>query len=373
MKNKRQHFVSQYYLRQFRAGETNQLGVATIEPPRIIGLGSITGQCQEDNFYEDDKLDALLRESENAIAPILAGLDVALDFTAPQLSALRLLAVELHFRTRKAVESAKVFPRYVMHQVIQNAIDHGKLPPPPGGKWTEDMVDVGGMPGFLIKHGVIPCWLEMQTLHCKLLRTTNDRPFVTSDNPTVCLNQFAIGADPVRAFVGFAQAGFQLILPVSPRQCLFFYDARVYKVGGRGKRLLEISHDDVETINALQVQAANECIYFHDVIHGEDILSLMKTHLGLRTRLRDSLREIQARVANETFLHIQAPAPKLPQPWTFCRLRRRISARPGERRDRAWTATIDSLMDDIDRSPLGGDIFDRLERILGTSASFVKQ
>ncbi|MEP6637328.1 MAG: DUF4238 domain-containing protein [Acidobacteriota bacterium] len=367
MANKRQHFVPQHYLRQFRIGSTNQVAIATVEPCRVVGAGAINRQCQEDYFYGEDKaLEHLLSQSESDIAPILAGLGAKLDFNGPELVALRLLCAELHLRTKKAVDSAKVFPKRVAYEVIKAAIERGELPPPPGGKWMEDMMDFGGVPGFLFKNGTIPCWLEMQTLNLKLLRATPPAFFITSDNPVVLLNQFAVGADPIRSFVGFGQAGFQLLLPVSPNLCLFFFDPKVYKVGKRGKRLVDVSARDVEIVNAAQIQTSGKCIYFHDLDRADDVLRIVNRFAPLRTPIRETLKEYPGRHDRERFLHLQRPPVKLPTEWGFCRYRRRIGAQPGDRRNPAWSATIDALMEDINRDPKAGGIFSRLNRILGS-------
>ena len=66
MNGKRDHFVSQHYLKQFRFGATNQIAIATVEPFRFIGLGRIDRQCQEDYFYERDQaLNEILWQFEN--------------------------------------------------------------------------------------------------------------------------------------------------------------------------------------------------------------------------------------------------------------------------------------------------------------------
>lgn len=365
MAYKRQHFVQRHYLRQFRIGSSEQIAIATVAPVRIVGAGAISRQCQEDNFYGDDKaLEKLFAQAENGIAPVLVGLSTKLDFNGPELVALRLLVAQLHVRTRKAAESAKVFPKRIAYEVIKAAIERGDLPPPPDGKWTEDMIDFTGVPGFLFETGTIPCWLEMQTLDSKLLRVTAPASFITSDNPVVLLNQFAVGADPIRSFVGFGQSGFQLLLPVSPSLCLFFYDPKVYKAGKRGKRLVDMSAGDVEIVNALQIQAAEKCLYFHDLSIAADVLRMINRYAPLRVPIRGNLKEYPGRNEKERLLHLQRPSPKLPADWEFCRYRRRIGSRPGDKRNAAWSATIAELMKDIRRDPEGGGIFTRLGRIL---------
>jgi uncharacterized protein DUF4238 len=82
--HKRQHFVQRHYLRQFRIGSSEQVAIATIDPVRIVGAGAISRQCQEDYFYGDDKaLEQLFAQSENDIAPVLAGLSTKPDCDGP--------------------------------------------------------------------------------------------------------------------------------------------------------------------------------------------------------------------------------------------------------------------------------------------------
>ena len=197
---KRDHFVPQHYLRQFAVAETDQVAIATINPRRYVGLGSIDRQCQKNFFYEKDEgLSDILWRSEHDLAPVLLNVTKRMDFDSKQRVALNLLAAVLHLRTKSAVEHAKIFPRRIAHEVITHGIRTGRLPEPKGG-WREDMTDFAGVPGTLIKEGVIPCWMEMQTLECKLLTAPSENWFVTSDNPVAILNQFCVGAHPVRSF-----------------------------------------------------------------------------------------------------------------------------------------------------------------------------
>ena len=163
------------------------------------------------------------------------------------------------------METAKVFTKYIAYEVIKHGIETGRLPPPPGGRWTENMMDFDGVAGALIKEAVVPCWMEMQTLQLKRLHAPVGTPFITSDHPVVTLKEFCSRTKSPRSFAGFSLTGFQLVLPLSPTLCLFFFDQKVYKVGARSSRIVNLSASDAEIVNALQVQTADECIYFHDL------------------------------------------------------------------------------------------------------------
>ena len=361
--SKRDHFVPQHYLRQFRVGETDQMAIATIDPAKFIGLGSIDRQCQRDFFYEkDDALNEILWQSENDLAPVLARVTTRMDFDPKDRFALNFLAVLLHLRTKSAVEQAKLFPRRIAHEVISHGIQTGKLPEPEGG-WREEMMDFKGVPGTLIRESAIPCWMEMQTLECKLLQSESHNYFVTSDHPVAILNQFCVGAHPLRSFAGFSLSGFQLVLPLSPSLCAFFYDPKVYKVGSRRRRAMDISREDVAIINSLQVQSADKCLYFHDPSIAEEVESLVRSYANLRTPIKDTLRSYPGRKANEEILHHKARSVRLSTTWTFCRHHRHVNKKPGDRRDAAWSDAIQRVSEDMHVNPGGEGLFERLKRL----------
>jgi hypothetical protein len=193
------HFVPRHYLRQFAASASELIVVANISPYRFLGLKGIGGQCCEDDFYENNNaIDKLLGVSENDLAPVLVRVIRKRDFDTKEINALKMLAVILNVRTRKAIEAAKVFPRFIAKAFIESAIEQGRLPPLPEGNSLDEAIDFKGVAGVLIQQ-MIPCWMETQTLSAKLLKAHNGTCFITSDNPAVVLNQFAWGADTTAA------------------------------------------------------------------------------------------------------------------------------------------------------------------------------
>jgi hypothetical protein len=359
------HFVPRHYLRRFAIKGSEEIVVSKVSPYRFLGPKGIGGQCQETDYYEGNKdLDKLLGTYENDLAPILVRVVQNEDFTEPELVALRWLVVILRSRTRKAAEEYNIFARRIHYEVIQRAIESGHLPPPPDGKWTEEMVDVKGTSGFLIQVSGMRCSLEMQTLACKLLKAEGGSSFITSDNPVVALNQFCASAEPHRGFVGYRKAGFQLLIPISPKLCLFFYDPKVYKVGSSRHRLIAISKSDVEIVNALQIQSAEDSIFFHDTRLEGAIQNLIVSYARLRVPLQDALRLLPGSKDGEKIIHFRRLSVRLPRSWGFCHLRRRINCQIGDRRNPAWSALIEELMADFEKNPNGGDMQARIEKIL---------
>lgn len=364
MVNKRHHYVPQYYLKQFRGDDTNRILVCLLEPYRCVGLGSIRGQCQHDYFYgKDGPTDAMLQETEQAIAPALYVVNNARAATAEQWQGLRLLAVQLHLRTSKAAELAKVFPRFAADQMITTAIKKGELPEPEGG-WRAEMMDFDGVPQSLLGLNLLACFFETSTLRCKLLAAPPGSSFITSDNPAIALNQFAADAKGVRDYVGFAQSGFQLALPLSPALCAFIYDPFVYKVGQRHDELVVVTPGDVEILNALQVQSAERCLYAHRSEAEPEINRLVARYSRLRQPNGATMKSFSQN-EKETLIKFGNPVLVLPRPWQFCGYLRNVHRKVGDRRDPGFTHLIQLVIEDIEKSPGGGiDLEDRLERVI---------
>jgi hypothetical protein len=363
---RRQHFVPRHYLRQFGYSGTEQISVARIDPYHYVPKAAISRQCQEDYFYGDDgKLEDLLQLGETDMSPILVDVGHKLAYDDKEIGLLRMLAALLHVRTRKAAEEAKVFPRRMFAEVTQAGINSGRLPPAPPD-WNPEAVDFSGVSDMLISHA-IPLWLELSTLECKLLRAPSTSAFITSDNPVLMLNQFAEGTHPLRTFVGFAQSGFQLLLPISPRVCLYFYDRRVYKVGKKGGQVVEIGDNDTHAINTLQLQSADVCLYFNDAVSENRVRGLVERYKTLRKPVKDSLRTLPGRTPDEQLLHLQSPPMTLPHPWGFSRVQNTGGVRPGTRRDPIWTAAIWKVVDEIEAGHPPQNFFDRMEQIIATA------
>ena len=359
---KRQHFVPQHYLRQFRIETTNQIVAAKVDPFKFIGAAAIKQQCQADYFYgADGVVEEILATTETEVGVVLNKLVKNQAFRDEERMALCWLAVTLHVRTRKAAERAKIYPRRLAYEYITHAIATGRLPPPPGGKYTEDMMNFEGVAAWLVTENSIGSWLEMKTLNCKLLLASSPSFFLTSDNPVVLLNQFFAKEEPLRSYVGFSRSGFQVVLPVSPRLCLFFYDAKVYKVGARSDRLVTLSAADVELINSLQIQSAEECVYLHDLYQGSKVEMLVNRYAALRESSESNLRVTDLGDGRK-YLHSRQPSAKLKQRWSFCQTRRHVNIGPEKRRDALWTEVVDKVVEDIRMNPSGGELKKHFER-----------
>ena len=362
MNNKSQHYVPQHYLRQFAApGSKFRIGVATITPFRFIPGGSIKGQCAVDFYYgEDMKLERVLGATETATAPTLVDICNSGFIDSEQNAGLCLFAATLYIRNHRQNEILKLVPKLLAFEQIQFAIKSGQVPPAPE-PISPDSFDLKDFPQFTFQQGAIPVFCELLTLNCKLLRCSEGRQFVTSDSPIVMLNPFSAGRS-----VGVGQSGIQVILPISPRICAFFFDAAVYRLsGGHSPYPINISDGDTETLNSLQVQSATNCLYFSDMPRSE-VWLLINRSAKLRVPVASHLTELEWYKPKERLLKLTGSKIKLTQPWHFLKRRKNTKVKPGQRRDPAWTECVNQIMDEMPL-PHGISFSKRFEELLGDS------
>lgn len=346
--NKNQHFLPQHYLRLFSVDNGRNIGISRISPIKFV-VGPIKGQCQSDWFYRHDgQLDEWLQETESAYGELLPMILATRRLTNEQLVACRFLAALFSIRTKKAAEIHGLLSRRMFFDVVNDGIQHGKVPPPPPD-WSMDTVGVNGVSGFLVKNTLLQCFFEMATLECKLLHPTGHLSFVTSDHPAVCMNQiFAEETSQTgRSYAGFSRSGFQLVLPLSPKLCLFFYDAKVYKVGNRRNHLVGIIDDDVEILNGLQVQNADSCVYSGTAESGSQMSALIEKFSSFRVPVNDLLKVHHQ--GDASLYHIASPSPKLHRLWSFCKRKQNPSIPDSRRRNQAWTEVVSAFIRHLDK------------------------
>lgn len=219
--------------------------------------------------------------------------------------------------------------------------------------------------GALFKNNWLSAWLEMQTLGQKLLVPEGTATFLTSDHPVVLLNQLLDGSDSNRCYSGFSRSGFQLVFPLSPFCCLFCYDPKVYKVGGKRETVVKISTEDVDLVNSLQVQSADRCLLFSTRVRGQAITRIVDTFLPFRTPIEEHLKVLPGSAPGEQLLwHVNSTV-TVPEPWSFCRLQQRPRLGEDYRRNIGWTQFVGEV---VEEHQLRGGAVD-LEEIMNAVAA----
>jgi hypothetical protein len=258
---KRQHFVPQFYLRNFSFDvNKKRICAAVIDPLQFCPDVSIKSQAYDDYFYGRDGVEDNLRRLEDAASPIVASVIDNDELPPKGCSDARLLLTFVLFQHSRTPAHAATFNEQHLKIAknvaagfpdLQNAFDTVALD-------EKASVQLALRAAAELRH-------LCDDLECKLLVSTTGQEFITSDHPTAFYNRFLETRVANGGTTALGSKGLQVLFPISPQKALLYFDPNVYRVGGRNRfhpvcRLSD--RTDVDRINLLQFANAHKVLYF---------------------------------------------------------------------------------------------------------------
>jgi len=297
---KSQHYVPQFYLRGFSLEKSDRLiALYNIPTDTYVPCASIKKQACRDNFYKSLMIEDSLAVVEGAASTIIRDLITkanAPTFRSQERYSLLLFCLFQAYRTPwKAEEANELTDKVIKLMASGNPVLQEHLDEVEAG-WDNPVGTV--LKKIAFAHHVA------YDLRFKVLVNETAIPFITSDNPAILYNQFLERRDKIGGHTGLAVKGLQLLLPLSPRLCLMFFDEKVYRVGG--KRLThifeQICEHDVYQLNYLQAASAYENLYFSERCSAELVRKISRKALQWR---RDNKAQVDTYVdsAQNTLCH----------------------------------------------------------------------
>ena len=284
-----QHFVPQYYFRQFSANRRT-IGTLLTQTGRVITHAPIKGQCARKNFYGSKKLEALFSRLEaRQCQATRAALEIAYYADAPFFSGEELAdffyAITFQ-RGRAAVEIDKHAPaaeKIYLEMFKQNLMHRNDIDN------VDEMIkqiDAGNVSVTEPPHEAIrrslSIFLEstvgITDLNLHLLRNRTDYPFIFSDAPVVFYNTHCRNVRN-RGVLGLQCPGLQIFYPLNPWTLALLLDGDKY----RGPFTEHLQYDvvrrsDVSQLNALQLHHSLNAVYFGDPRDESYIVDLWNCH-----------------------------------------------------------------------------------------------
>lgn len=314
--NKTQHYVPKVLLRQFahkrknanNKDENTHIGMMVISTDKINLSIPYAPQCADDYFYGKDLLiEHKLGNTETAIGSIIKntiGKEKSnIKFFSAEHLYLTIFSIYQYVRTEKAINLAKE----VIEKNFSVIKEHSKselmkkLADVANGQLTEkelsDFIDgvrmeVNNLHTLLFTSAnkmLIPA-LELKI---KILENNTNTPFIISDNPLI----YAPEDDPI--------CFYRMLLPLTPKLSLVFYDDKKYKIGNRKSSYHTIHNSkDVFYLNALQYLNSNKNIYFSTETSIKNLTEITRSFKKMRFPENTTLTEIN----KQPFLKTNRPS-----------------------------------------------------------------
>jgi hypothetical protein len=317
-RNKNQHFVPKFYLRNFAQANQRQIAVFHLQSRRHVLGASLRHQCARDHFYGaddaiDSRLRALERRSSLAIASVIknttppsfggaAHRDLLEFILAQRARTPAAIAAEdaLLTQLRYHAPVPATHPAYDTRSRLEHALRRAEQ----GRAFLED-------------------------LGLKVLFNTSDVEFVMSDAPVVFQNILCHDV-PFCGTLGYTCAGLTILVPVSPRHMLLFFDPSVYRVGDLKTRVIHVSSSSVAAhLNSQQLNVATEALYYSGAPTTRDAIDCMPV-AQRRPRHEMATSVISRDIGgNSSMVHLYEQLPIIPLDVDFISVKpyyRRLSA-----------------------------------------------
>lgn len=309
--NRNQHFVAQFYLRNF-SPDGRSISVFHLPSRRHHLCASIKGQASRPYFYgKSPAVEDANRVFENAGADALRSiLEADQPPTKGSERAIALLAYIIFQlqRTPAAAMEMEEMATTVARRTFQS---HPEI--------RRDQEMLAALKDMRVRYRApvlnaikvgIECAPVLFDLESKLLVNRTPVGFVTSDVAVVLHNKWCEGLAG-RGTTGFACRGLLIMFPISPTHSLLFYDGTVYKVGDRGERVLQLRNvPDVELLNRFQFLSAHQNIYYRADPQTRTSIDMMTGTRAPRYERVLSERAVSSEDENDSLVHFfHAPLP----------------------------------------------------------------
>lgn len=278
--NKNQHYVPQVYLRSFACDEVEsekrRTNAFIIKSQKILRGVSIRDQCSKSFFYgKEDLFDDFTNFFEGRHGLTMRALSGRAGEAPVYFDRITRFFLLQYLRTPHMLEQ-----RRLARDHMENLVIAGMRPERIEFKNEREM-----------QHQLYIAAKEsdiLDDLETILIKNRTQVPFITSDNPAICLNRYQAQklGDPTS---GLITSGLVAFMPLDPTWAYLAYDRDVYSIDAQDS-IMEVSNvNDVHRLNELQALTATNCLYFSDLSAS---VHVRKAYDLAADRRRDSWNEI---------------------------------------------------------------------------------
>ena len=299
--NKNQHFVPQFYLRNF-SSDRKSISSFLIEAERMIPRVSIKDQCSRDYFYPDleyeHDLGRFEEQCRQIINEIVLGRKVS--FTRSDLFWLRAFTILQRSRTRHEAsivkDSFQDFRDYMRSQRMGDDLK----------REIEGYVNSEKNTVALLASNLGPGIIMTSDISCKILKFVGEGAFLTSDDPVFMYNTFLESRGKMN--YGLSAMGLILFLPLSDRYAVILYDGGIYKVGQKKKQVVEFdSPSDLYWMNMLTILNADKVVFFkQDTQNQQHLTDLVRRAKSTGQSKEMKLESLEAVDGRSELIHMYA-------------------------------------------------------------------
>lgn len=286
-KTKNQHYVPQFYLRNFSTN-SKSINLYNLSVERIVLGDSIKNQCSEDYFYgKTIPIEKAFGEIETSSGLLIKKIINDNYIPSPKTqdhSILQIFIVTLHSRTKYKAEEINEMVDKMSKSALElhPNVDKNQL----------DLVEI--KMDFPLHYPIMNAFTRyhlIQDLSIHLFTNESRNNFITSDQPVILYNKWVEDLKEYGA-IGLASKGLLIFLPLSSKKLLLLYDKNIYKIGNKKDSVTSLNNEqEIDNINLMQWLKCRDNIYFANPDEKEKIISDAKKNIRLRQQSKMTFKE----------------------------------------------------------------------------------
>lgn len=251
--HKNQHYVSQFYLKNF-SSDRKTIGTLILSSNKFIENAPIKNQCSKDNFYQDKNYEIALSELEADTSVIFDKIMNKEDLSSKEKFIARAFMLLQETRTKHSAEIVQNGFNLMTNYIESLGVSEEFKP-------RLESLRVDSSKAIEIMKSLFQTSMNnCADLMLKVIINTTQLPFITCDDPLLTYNKHLERLEYHN--YGLCSNGLILLLPISPNHALVLYDSNTYKLGTRKEFYVTVSNKkDIEEICLLTILHANQTIY----------------------------------------------------------------------------------------------------------------
>ena len=314
MDNKYQHFVPQFYLRNF-SENGRSIGGYLLKERKFIPHMPIKDMCGRDYLYgEDLELEKWFSRLESNWAVLLRKIidQIDLSLSYEEWAYLYMFVFLTDARNGFMADSANDMTTKTAQLIAKISRDHGRI------NATDEEIkqlrfksNIPNLPHIQSMPKIINIMMDLKPL---LLYNTTNRMFITSDYPVVKYNYLFVARNYHRNY-GYGQIGTQIYIPINSTLCLMLFDSAVYTINDNNLVLKINAPDQIAELNKLFASNSKRAIYFHNTAREWVIERYVK---GIKDTSADLGNQILENRAGEFIIQVSSPSIFSKRKLNFC-------------------------------------------------------
>lgn len=271
---KYQHFVPKFYLRFF-SDDKKSVGTYILKDKKYIKQASLNSIGGANYLYgEDGVIEDCFSELEGNWNTLISKIinTEKLELNMNEYFWLLTFIFFSDARSKQVADSQNEMINYFANVtnvlMSNNSINNVSF---------DDNLAKFNIPNYYplsVAETVIPLFFDLKLC---LLKNNTSSQFITSDCIVVKYNQYLLDNNFSFGY-GYAAAGFQCFLPISPKLCLYLFDPAVYQHKEKNHIINLNQNTDVYQLNKLFAYNSDKCLFFYHSTSEDRIKTFLKNN-----------------------------------------------------------------------------------------------